>query len=66
MAKKVLRYTEEEFVTLLENIVNKVKSEQKKIDESKQVSRTPNRKPLSESERIRRKNILNDRFKKLK
>ena len=28
MAKKVLRYTEEEFVTLLENIVKKVKAEQ--------------------------------------
>lgn len=28
MAKKVLRYTEEEFVTLLENIVKKVKAEE--------------------------------------
>jgi len=28
MAKKVLRYTEEEFVTLLENIVKKVKQEE--------------------------------------
>lgn len=34
MAKKVLRYTEEEFVTLLENIVKKVK-QQEKLDESK-------------------------------
>jgi hypothetical protein len=28
MAKKVLRYTEEEFVTLLENIVKRVKREE--------------------------------------
>jgi hypothetical protein len=28
MAKKVLRYTEEEFVTLLENIVKRVKKEE--------------------------------------
>ena len=34
MAKKVVRYTEEEFVTLLENIVNRVKKEQA-INESK-------------------------------
>ena len=38
MAKRVLRYTEEEFVTLLENIVKKVKSEQK-INESRQIRR---------------------------
>lgn len=28
MAKKVLRYTEEEFVTLLENIIKRVKKEE--------------------------------------
>jgi hypothetical protein len=28
MSKKVLRYTEEEFITLLENIVNRVKKEE--------------------------------------
>ena len=52
MAKKVLRYTEEEFVTLLENIVNKVKAEEKRIDESKT--------------RNKRRNSLNERFQKLK
>jgi len=50
MAKRVLRYTEEEFVTLLENIVNKVKAEEKRINESRN---------------DRRKN-LNERFKSLK
>jgi len=35
MAKKVLRYTEEQFVTLLENIVKKVK-QQEKINESRE------------------------------
>jgi hypothetical protein len=29
MAKKVLKYTEEEFVTLLENIVKRVKEEER-------------------------------------
>ena len=43
MAKRVLRYTEEEFVTLLENIVKKVKAEQK-INES----RNNRRKSLNE------------------
>jgi hypothetical protein len=38
MAKRVLRYTEEEFVTLLENIVKKVKAEQK-INESRNYRR---------------------------
>lgn len=52
MAKRVLKYTEEEFVTLLENIVNKVKAEEKKINESK-------------TREDRRKN-LNERFKSLK
>lgn len=36
MAKRVLRYTEEEFVTLLENIVKRVKKEQM-IEESRKV-----------------------------
>jgi hypothetical protein len=35
MAKKVVRYTEEQFVTLLENIVNRVKREQS-INESRE------------------------------
>jgi hypothetical protein len=52
MAKRVLRYTEEEFVTLLENIVNKVKNEETPINESKS--------------RNDRRNSLNERFKKLK
>ena len=52
MAKRVLMYTEEEFVTLLENIVNKVKAEEKRIDESKT--------------RNKRRNSLNERFQKLK
>jgi hypothetical protein len=50
MAKRVLRYTEEEFVTLLENIVKKVKTEEQKINES----------------RNNRKKNLNERFKKIK
>lgn len=53
MAKKVLRYTEEQFITLLENIVKKVKAEEKKINESK-------------SSRNERRQSLNERFKKLK
>ena len=35
MAKRVLRYNEEEFVTLLEDIVKKVKAEEKRINEAK-------------------------------
>ena len=54
MAKRVLRYTEEEFVTLLENIVNKVKAEQEKINESKKTSRND------------RRSSLNERFRKLR
>ncbi len=53
MAKKVLRYTEEQFITLLENIVKKVKAEET-LNESKNPNRTD-----------RRQN-LNERFKKLK
>jgi hypothetical protein len=64
MAKKVLRYTEEEFVTLLENIVKKVKSEQKRLDESRNTPRS-----VRESNRPRPVNnrpTSNDRFRKLK
>jgi len=39
MAKKVLRYTEEQFVTLLENIVKKVKKQESMIGESKNRNR---------------------------
>jgi len=56
MAKRVLRYTEEEFVTLLENIVKKVKSEEQKINESKSVNNI---------DRINRRKSLNERFRKL-
>jgi hypothetical protein len=48
MAKRVLRYTEEQFITLLENIVKKVKSEEKRINES----------------RNERKNRLQERYKR--
>lgn len=51
MAKRVLRYTEEEFINLLENIVNKVKTEQKRIDEIRTINK--------------RNGNNNDRFKKL-
>ena len=62
MAKRVLRYTEEEFITLLENIVKKVKAEQ--INESRK-SNTNSR--INESpNRTNRRNSLNDRFKKLR
>ena len=54
MVKRVLRYTEEEFVTLLENIVNKVKAEEQRINESKRPSRND------------RRSSLNERFKRLK
>jgi hypothetical protein len=49
MAKRVLRYTEEEFVTLLENIVKRVKKEQM-IEES----RRDRRPSLSENRRVNR------------
>lgn len=38
MAKKVLKYTEEEFVTLLENIVKRVKQEET-LNESRKEGR---------------------------
>ncbi len=42
MGKKVLKYSEEEFVTLLENIVKRVKEEEK-LTESKKEERPSNR-----------------------
>jgi hypothetical protein len=45
--KKVLRYTEEEFITLLENIVKRVKKEQ--ITEARK--KASRRKKLSENTR---------------
>ena len=42
MGKKVLKYSEEEFVTLLENIVNRVK-EEKRLTESTERRRPSNR-----------------------
>ncbi len=53
MAKKVLKYTEEEFVTLLENIVKRVKKEER-LDESRK--RVKKSRRLNES---RKKNIGN-------
>jgi hypothetical protein len=44
MAKKVLKYNEEEFVTLLENIVNRVK-EEKRLTESRERRGPSNRRP---------------------
>jgi|TARA_R110000822_G_scaffold4903_3_gene21195 hypothetical protein len=53
MAKKVLKYSEEEFVTLLENIVKRVKKEERieesiknrksKISENNRRTKTSNR-----------------------
>jgi hypothetical protein len=48
MAKKVLKYTEEEFVTLLENIVKRVKKEES-LNESR-------RERFSETKNIVRRN----------
>lgn len=63
MAKRVLRYTEEEFITLLENIVNKVKAEQKRIDEARNI----NSKRINETRTSNlRKNSNQDRFRRLK
>lgn len=50
MGKKVLKYTEEEFITLLENIVKRVKKEEM----------------LSESRKERFKNIREDVRKRRK
>lgn len=41
MAKKVLRYTEEQFITLLENIVKKVKEEER-LNENRNINRSTN------------------------
>ncbi len=51
MAKKVLKYTEEEFVTLLENIVKRVKKEER-LEESRKIVRKSRR--LNESKRTNR------------
>ena len=65
MAKRVLRYNEEEFITLLENIVKKVKSEEKRLDESKK--RSNNTRTINESNREKSKRPTPyERFKKLK
>jgi hypothetical protein len=58
MAKKVLRYTEEEFVTLLENIVKRVKKEQM-IEESRKKVR--NHRRLEESRNPNRRRPSNRR-----
>lgn len=56
--KKVLRYTEEEFVTLLENIVKRVKKEQ--IVESRK--KAARKKQLSENfDKLNRTNSTNKR-----
>lgn len=63
MAKRVLRYTEDQFITLLENIVNKVKAEQKRIDESRK--NNSNRR-INESRRNNSNRSSNkDRFRRL-
>lgn len=46
MGKKVLKYSEEEFVTLLENIVKRVKQEET-LEESKKVERPNSRRKIS-------------------
>ena len=57
--KKVLQYTEDEFVTLLENIVNRVKKEQR-IEES----RKSRRKRISEKhDRNRNRNSRSKRYR---
>jgi len=61
MAKKVLKYTEEEFVTLLENIVKRVKDEEK-ITESRKVVQKSRR--LGKSERQEKKYELTSKRRK--
>jgi hypothetical protein len=46
MAKKVLKYTEEEFVTLLENIVKRVKKEERLEESTKNRVRKPRNRNL--------------------
>ena len=62
MAKKVLKYTEEEFVTLLENIVKRVKKEErikesrKRVEKSRRLSECKRpKKNIGTSPRRRRK-----------
>ncbi len=43
MAKKVLKYSEEEFVTLLENIVKRVKKEERLTESRKERTSNKNR-----------------------
>jgi len=68
MAKRVLRYNEEEFISLLENIVKKVKSEEKRLDEAK---KRPSARNINESRRTNPVKNSNrpspyERFKKLR
>ena len=46
MAKKVLKYSEEEFVTLLENIVKRVKKEERLTESRKERATNNSRRPL--------------------
>jgi len=46
MAKKVLKYTEDEFVTLLENIVKRVKKEERLEASAKNRVRKPRNRNL--------------------
>lgn len=61
MAKKVLKYTEEEFVTLLENIVKRVKDEEKITESRKTVQKS---RRLSKSERQEKKYELTSKRRK--
>jgi len=54
MAKKVLRYTESEFVTLLESIVKRVKREERLEESRNRVSENRNRTSKSSPNRRRR------------
>ena len=57
--KKVLQYTEDEFVTLLENIVNRVKKEQRIED-----SRKARKQRISEKyDRDRNRNRRSKRYR---
>lgn len=62
MAKKVLKYTEEEFVTLLENIVKRVKKEERLEESSKKEKKDR----LTESKRrFRKSKSLNESKKNI-
>jgi hypothetical protein len=54
MAKKVLRYTESEFVTLLESIVKRVKREERLEESKNRVSENRNHTSKSSPNRRRR------------